>query len=247
MNQTKLKQRTTLFCTIALLCCALSILMLLIPFDVTKKTYAMGDKYRSEPKYSYQTDNFFSYTSLLTEGDFEAYGAELMFIVSLGLSLIFTLANLIVSKSEKPGKTVKNIAFYATAAFVIASLVMTIVVQCDAPYYSSTFWFSTNTDTFYFTNYLGSYNLIFSIVLMFIAFASYCVIFYLKVNSSKLQNQPEIAQQPAPTPNFAVVNTNNTSNASKTADDLIKFKKLLDDGIITQEEFDAKKKQLLNL
>jgi hypothetical protein len=31
------------------------------------------------------------------------------------------------------------------------------------------------------------------------------------------------------------------------ADELTKFKKLLDDGVLTQEEFDAKKKQLLNL
>ncbi len=34
---------------------------------------------------------------------------------------------------------------------------------------------------------------------------------------------------------------------SSNADELKKFKELLDNGIITQEEFDAKKKQLLNL
>ena len=46
----------------------------------------------------------------------------------------------------------------------------------------------------------------------------------------------------------------NTSNADITsrqimseADEIIKFKKLLDDGIITQEEFEAKKRQLLGL
>ena len=31
------------------------------------------------------------------------------------------------------------------------------------------------------------------------------------------------------------------------ADEILKFKKLLDEGIITQEEFDLKKKQLLGL
>ena len=36
-------------------------------------------------------------------------------------------------------------------------------------------------------------------------------------------------------------------NPLSDADELRKFKSLLDDGIITQEEFDAKKKQLLNL
>ena len=48
-------------------------------------------------------------------------------------------------------------------------------------------------------------------------------------------------------------NTASTSNAtaassqSNSADDLKKFKELLDTGVITQEEFDAKKKQLLGL
>ena len=35
--------------------------------------------------------------------------------------------------------------------------------------------------------------------------------------------------------------------ALSTADELKKFKELLDIGVITQEEFDAKKKQLLGL
>jgi hypothetical protein len=34
---------------------------------------------------------------------------------------------------------------------------------------------------------------------------------------------------------------------SSTTDEIMKFKKLLDDGAITQEEFDAKKKELLNI
>ena len=37
----------------------------------------------------------------------------------------------------------------------------------------------------------------------------------------------------------------NTNNISK-ADEILKFKQLLDDGIITQEEFEKKKKELLN-
>lgn len=44
--------------------------------------------------------------------------------------------------------------------------------------------------------------------------------------------------------------TPNNSSESKTtdvADEIYKFKKLLDNGAITQEEFEAKKKQLLNL
>lgn len=37
------------------------------------------------------------------------------------------------------------------------------------------------------------------------------------------------------------------SASNSSADEIAKFKKLLDDGTITQEEFDAKKKQLLGL
>jgi len=38
-----------------------------------------------------------------------------------------------------------------------------------------------------------------------------------------------------------------TVQQTSDADELVKFKKLLDDGVITQDEFDAKKKQLLGL
>ncbi|MFJ8459194.1 SHOCT domain-containing protein [Lysinibacillus xylanilyticus] len=36
-------------------------------------------------------------------------------------------------------------------------------------------------------------------------------------------------------------------NQISAADEILKFKKLLDDGILTKEEFDAKKKQLLGI
>ena len=37
------------------------------------------------------------------------------------------------------------------------------------------------------------------------------------------------------------------ANNSSQADEILKFKNLLDQGIISEEEFEAKKKQLLNL
>lgn len=40
---------------------------------------------------------------------------------------------------------------------------------------------------------------------------------------------------------------NGESTNLSTADEIKKYKDLLDEGIISQEEFDAKKKQLLNL
>ena len=38
-----------------------------------------------------------------------------------------------------------------------------------------------------------------------------------------------------------------TSNEASSADDLKKYKDLLDTGVISQEEFDAKKKQILGV
>ena len=55
-----------------------------------------------------------------------------------------------------------------------------------------------------------------------------------------LMNQPNEA---VPAPSSPVI----SSPAFSAADEILKFKKLMDDGIITQEEFDAKKKQLLGM
>ncbi|MCM3316692.1 DUF4429 domain-containing protein [Rummeliibacillus stabekisii] len=44
-----------------------------------------------------------------------------------------------------------------------------------------------------------------------------------------------------------IENTASIQPAASVADELKKFKELLDEGILTQEEFDAKKKQLLNI
>ncbi len=62
-----------------------------------------------------------------------------------------------------------------------------------------------------------------------------------KCNSSELTDATEEEIRQA--------NSNNGSNNStvSSADELKKFKELLDAGIITQEEFDAKKKQILGL
>ena len=56
---------------------------------------------------------------------------------------------------------------------------------------------------------------------------------------SKFRRIP--AAVPAPAPAAA------PASISEAADDLLKLKELLDAGILTQEEFDAKKKQLLGL
>ena len=46
---------------------------------------------------------------------------------------------------------------------------------------------------------------------------------------------------------FAVTIIQPTSSAASSADEIMKFKELLDSGVITQEEFDAKKKEILGV
>ena len=66
-----------------------------------------------------------------------------------------------------------------------------------------------------------------------------------------IKNYVEIGEVLAKKINERQVNTQAeakpTASASNNLDDLLKLKSLLDSGIITQEEFDAKKKQLLGL
>ena len=70
-------------------------------------------------------------------------------------------------------------------------------------------------------------------IIMFLMFVA-CILSFIKRSVVQKTEKEE----------FQVINNlHETSNA----DELKKYKELLDSGVITQEEFDAKKKQLLNL
>ncbi len=64
---------------------------------------------------------------------------------------------------------------------------------------------------------------------------------YKKDIMQKIQNTFDTAKNSTSSKNTQTVPT------VSSADEIIKFKQLLDNGVITQEEFDIKKKQLLNL
>lgn len=65
---------------------------------------------------------------------------------------------------------------------------------------------------------------------------------YTTMNNLLIERQKE---KSAAVPVTPVASTSNSS--SGTADELLKYKELLDNGVLTQEEFDTKKKQLLGL
>lgn len=76
-------------------------------------------------------------------------------------------------------------------------------------------------------------------------------------NTITLKNKPNIIKEAKETVDFLNKKIREAKTGAHTAqtviqqnsaaDELKKFKELLDSGIITQEEFDAKKKQLLGL
>lgn len=89
--------------------------------------------------------------------------------------------------------------------------------------------------------YLSDNRTLYLILSIFVPIAAYAIL-QADLNTVAKQLRGEIQTQPLqPAPSAAPV-----QNVS-AADELAKFKKLLDDGVITQEEFDAKKKQLLGL
>ena len=69
--------------------------------------------------------------------------------------------------------------------------------------------------------------------------------FYLLKNREDVYQTISNAIANIETPIAEINNKQNSSFAGSAADELKKYKELLDSGIITQEEFDAKKKQLL--
>lgn len=70
-----------------------------------------------------------------------------------------------------------------------------------------------------------------------------------QANISLIEKQRNVMAESLDLPTISFQNnTNNGDSANiSSADEIRKYKELLDDGIITEEEFNAKKKQLLNL
>lgn len=68
-----------------------------------------------------------------------------------------------------------------------------------------------------------------------------------KMDKSELKSLVSIIEAGMSKANERLKSEDEASNVSDPASEIRKYKKLADDGIITQEEFEAKKKQLLNL
>lgn len=113
------------------------------------------------------------------------------------------------------------------------------------PFYSI-YWFYTMAPRLYRgasskNIYLTDNRTLYLILSILLPIAAYAIL-QADLNTIAKQLNGEIKTQPQSTAQAAAP----VQNLS-TADELAKYKKLLDNGTITQEEFDAKKKQLLDL
>jgi len=264
MPEIKIKQKSVIFYAISILCLALSIVMLLIPFTVYLKetVYAVpltgGSRTELTSNRDSYTKTFFDYVSYLEFKGWEPT-VEIIFIASLfaafAVSVFLTVITLIQLKKNTKTSKVLKFVLLGLSVISLLSCIMSIYLQADA----ST-WKLCDSETYYISNarlidqttVCGAVMLIPTIILAFAAFA-------LQVLTGVLNLKPTteampITQQsdviPVPPAEVAVNSQTESAvnpNTDTVADDLIKFKKLLDDGIITQEEFDAKKKQILKL
>ena len=96
--------------------------------------------------------------------------------------------------------------------------------------------------------YLNDNKTLYLVLAIFIPIAAYAILqsdlnTIAKQLKGEIETKPQSVGVSAADSAPAATVVNNVSSA----DELLKFKELLDKGVITQEEFDAKKKQLLNL
>ena len=245
---------------LAFLCCSLAIIMLLIPFSVTleKTVYAVPPgksltKITSDS--SYFSMNFFDYIDYLK---FQSWSPteETLFVVFLIVSLVVSIVLVVTEVFLFMRKiTLLNKVFKITLLSIsiisLVSFVLAILLQADV----ST-WKICGLENIYLSEYpgwrfyeetsvRGSVILVPTIIFMFIAFSSQCVAGGLKL-ILKAPKQDEDSSC-----SIFEKNGNSTLSNEKTGEapteELIKYKELLDAGIITQEEFDSKKKQILSL
>ena len=245
---------------LAFLCCSLAIIMLLIPFSVSleETIYAVPPgKYRTEvtSDSSYYSKNFFDYIDYLK---FQSWSPteETSFVVFLIVSLVVSIVLVVVEAllfmrkitlSNKVFKiTLLSLPIFSLVSFILAILLQTDASTCKICGYENIYLSGYPGWNFYEeTSVCGSVILVPTIIFMFIAFSSQCVAGVLKF-ILKTSKQDEECSCSTFDENE---NTNllNEKTGEYPPEELIKYKELLDTGIITQEEFDSKKKQLLGL
>ena len=248
---------------LAFLCCLLAILMLLIPFNVAleQTVYAVPPgQSRTEvtSETSYYSKTFFGYIDYL---EFQNWtpNQEVLLVVSLISSLAISSVLIVmeiflfVHKKVLENRGLK-IMVLSVSVLPLISFVLAIILQADV----ST-WKVCGHESIYLSGYPGwsfyeetlvggSVLMIPVIIFMFIAFSAQCAAGVLKLFSRDCNQHGGSDFSVNTEKNDSDQNSNeNNSYSSDPAEELKRYKQLLDDGIITQEDYDIKKKELLNI
>lgn len=255
MTESKVKLLGVIFRGVALLLLVVGFLFLFIEGDVTVTERTWGIKISNnervdlESDYSYSSENFFGRVDRL---DYLGHSVTLEWvaIAVCCLTLIYIVASIFV-------KVFKKIYFCALPISTVG-LLTAILIDNDTVYsIQSLDFLGTAYGYNVYTNTVIEFDLVLipSIVFVFLVFALMLTASVVETIYKKrmevvereqiisIENSHEIgesktAEKSAITESFEV---------TTLADDLKELKNLLDADIITQEEFDAKKKQLLNL
>lgn len=247
MPEIKRKQKSVIFYAISILCLALSIVMLLIPFTVYLKetVYAVpltgGSRTELTSNRDSYTKTFFDYISYLEFKGWEPT-VEILFIASLfaafAVAVFLTVITLIQLKKNTKASKVLKFVLLGLSVISLLSCIMSIYLQADA----ST-WKLCDSETYYISNarlidqttVCGAVMLIPTIVLTLAAFALQVITGVLNLKSSTevlptvqqntvvFENNTETAdssQTTAETNTAETVNTKNDNYSKTEADNL---------------------------
>lgn len=188
----------------------------------------------------YKSISFFHRVTGMVTDDYLDKGLLLLFYILLALliiGLVWVILQL-VTKIKQYKLVTLSIAVFQTVVlviFLIRSLEMLITDSL-----SFYFEFSPNVG-FYVLSSLMIVNVVTTVVALVKKKDSDPVALEPLDDEDQIEQEDVTIEDTPSTPEIQEVN-----EVSK-ADELKKYKDLLDDGIITQEEFDAKKKQLLGI
>ncbi len=166
--------------------------------------------------------------------------------ISIGTWLILAVMAVLaaIKKFEKVGKFIAKIWFVPAIILVICNLIL-IVEAVVSPYYYGYFFHNMSSIASFILSILSAILFLFVQVLL-----AYYIVFP-HISSEMTKNRTTVVAPPAApigvvgqTVKRAPIQPNNNVNV---ADEIGKYKDLLDSGLITEEEYSAKKKQLLGL
>jgi len=244
----KKKDKTALILNIIkLISLILSFLLLVIPYipaqeKTTLYVVSGGPRQGTIVDHNDLIMNFFGRMSYLSSKGFAPIW-EIVFLAVLAINIVVAAVAMI------PRFKILNEIYFSVLPLAAMVLCIVVCVEGDVIYtLDSEFLWSTMTERAYVEETVRFYgDPIFTLFGCALAFGSGLASGLrsrLKNKSAKIQND-SIAVSPAP--QIADKRPQVTAFIESIPDELKKYKELLDAGIISQEEFDTKKKELLGI